>query len=201
MNSFILDRIEATRLYQSIRARMNNGLVVFLARGLDPDEKPWKVAEVACGSGFAAHLLAQNQDVQLSVAADINLDDYRQAHIVDFGARFVLMDLFRPALQRGSFDLVWNSSSVEELDHPLEAVQYMAWLAKPGGKIFVGVPNRHGIAGFLRVVPSVSLRRWLGRVYDRGTLRSLLKAAGLEVEKELTYLGGTFLGMLATKPR
>lgn len=178
---------------------MNRRLVNLLTQSMDPAAKPWRVAEVACGSGFAAHLLAQNSDVVLSLAADINLEDFRQAGISEFKARFVLMDLFNPGMEQEAFDLVWNSSSVEELDRPLDAVQCMAWLTKPGGRVFVGVPYRYGIAGFLRWMPNSRLRKWLGRVYDRGSLRTLLESAGLVVHKEVTYLGGTFLGMLATK--
>lgn len=201
MSRSILELLEATRIYQSIRVRMNRGLVRLLSRSLDGEPKPWRVAEVACGSGYAAHLLAQNSNVSLSMAADINLEDFQQAKIPGFKAHFVLMDLFRPAVKAGAFDLVWNSSSVEELDRPTEAVEWMVWLAKPGGKVFVGVPYRYGIAGLMLCIPNARLRSWLGRVYDRASLRTLLQSAGLVVEKEITYLAGTFLGMLATKPR
>lgn len=194
-----LDALEATRPYQWLRLQMNRGLVSFLARHAVAGRSGLRFAEVACGSGFAAHLLAQQPGVALSIAADLNLEDYQQANIPGFQASFVLTDLFAAGLQAGSLDLVWNSSSIEEIDRPHEAVASMARLAKPGGLVFVGVPSRHGAAGLLRLLPSARTRAWLGRVYSRAELRALLASAGLEPVSETSYLFGTFIGLLAQK--
>ncbi|MEX2161984.1 MAG: methyltransferase domain-containing protein [Anaerolineales bacterium] len=144
-------------------------------------------------------MLAQDPNVALSLAADLNLDDFHQAAVKDYQGAFVLMDLFRPGLAPACMDLVWNSSSVEELPDPEQAVRAMAWLAKPGGRVFVGVPYKYGPAGLLSRVLSQRARTWLGRMYTRPDLRRLMEAADLQVEAELTYLAGTFIGMLATK--
>jgi len=178
---------------------MNQQLVSFFQREVFAGRKNLHIAEVACGSGYAAHLLAQQREVALSLAADINLEDHLQADILDYRATFVLMDLFHPAARPGSMDLVWNSSSVEELERPNEAIEAMAWMAKAGGLVFVGVPNKAGPAGWLRILPSRRTRAWLGRVYDRSELRQLLTSAGLEVKQEINYLFGTFVGVLAQK--
>jgi SAM-dependent methyltransferase len=153
---------------------------------------------VACGSGFGAHLLASRPEVALSIAADLNLEDLEQADISDYRASFVRSDIFKPSFLINSMDLVWNSSSVEELDRPNEAVQAMAWMAKPGGRVFVGVPSKHGVGGVIRPLPSA--RGWLGRLYTRPELRNLVIDAGLRVEHETTYLFGTFIGVLGRKP-
>ncbi|MBX3046698.1 MAG: methyltransferase domain-containing protein [Anaerolineales bacterium] len=195
-----LHRLEATRPYQWLRLQMNKGLVSFLSRHALSGRQGLRLAEVACGSGFAAHLLASHPEVALSIAADLNLEDYTQANIAGFSASFLLTDLFKPALQANSLDLVWNSSSIEEIDRPHEAVASMAALAKPGGLVFVGVPSRHGVAGLLRRLPLPRTRAWLGRVYSRAELRSLLASAGLQPVRETSYLFGTFIGLLAQKP-
>jgi ubiquinone/menaquinone biosynthesis C-methylase UbiE len=199
-NQTWLEWVEATRLYQRLRYSMNYKLVDFFRKKVFVGRTGLRLAEVACGSGFAAHLLAQEPGISLSIAGDINLEDFRQAEIKDFKASFVLMDLFRPAAAAGSMDLVWNSSSIEEIDRPEEAVAAMAWLAKSGGYVFVGVPYRRGLAGLLRVVPNRRMRAWLGRVYDEASLGSLLTTAGLQIEAQTTYLGRTFIGMLGRKP-
>ena len=195
-----LERLEATRPYQWLRLQMNRGLVRFLSRHALAGRSGLRLAEVACGSGVAAHLLAECPEVALSIAADLNLEDYNQANIPNFRASFLLTDLFHPALQTGSLDLVWNSSSIEELDKPQEAVRSMAALAKPGGLVFVGVPSRGGLAGLLRLLPSPRTRAWLGRVYSRAELRALLEDAGLQPLRETSYLLGVFIGLLARKP-
>jgi SAM-dependent methyltransferase len=194
-----LDRLEATRPYQWLRLQMNRSLVGFLARHALAGRSGLRLAEVACGSGFAAHLLAERPEVALSIAADLNLEDYQQAAIPDFKASFLLTDLFRPSLLANSLDLVWNSSSIEEIDRPEVAVGCMASLAKPGGFVFVGVPSRRGPAGLLRLLPSARTHAWLGRVYSRAQLRTLLEGAGLRVVNETSYLFGTFIGALAQK--
>ncbi|MEX2160735.1 MAG: class I SAM-dependent methyltransferase [Anaerolineales bacterium] len=195
-----LDRLEATRLYQRLRYAMNRGLVAFFRRNVFAARSGLRVAEMACGSGYGAHLLAQEESVALSLAADLNLEDYSQANIQAYQASFVLLDLFRPALASGSLDLVWNSSSIEELDNPQQAVAAMTRLARPGGWVFVGVPNKYGPAAWLRLIPNRRTRAWLGRVYSRPDLRKLLASAGLEIQAEMSYLGGVFIGMLGRKP-
>ncbi len=194
-----LDSLEATRPYQWLRLQMNRGLVSFLVQHAVAGRRGLRFAEVACGSGFAAHLLAQQPAVALSIAADLNLEDYTQASIPGFAASFLLTDLFNPALQPGSLDLVWNSSSIEEIDRPHEAVASMSKLAKPGGLVFVGVPSRRGLAGLLHLLPSARTRAWLGRAYSHAELRELLVSAGLMPVSETSYLFGTFIGLLARK--
>lgn len=196
----IFDRLEATAPYQRARALMNQRLVSFFRQTVFAGHRGLRVAEVACGSGLAAHLLAQHDEVALSVAADLNLEDFRQAAVPDFRAAFVLADIFRPAFQSASMDLVWNSSSIEEIERPQDAVGAMAWLVRPGGFVFVGVPHRYGPAGLLGLLPSRRYRTWLGRNYTRAELRALLNACGLEVEHEINYMLGTFIGALARKP-
>lgn len=194
-----LERLEATRPYQQLRYWMNTGLVDFFSKHVFDGRSGLHVAEVACGSGAASHMIASHAAIHISLAGDINMLDFQQAQLKNFKAKFVLMDLFRPPLQSESMDLVWNSSSVEEFDQPLEAVKGMAQLAKRGGYVFVGVPYKYGPAGWLGWIPNKKVRAWLGRNYSRQQLRVLLEECGLTVEKELTYLGTTFIGALGRK--
>ena len=194
-----LNHVEATWFYQHLRHRMNQGLIQFFQRTVFDEDRTYRVAEVACGSGYGAHLLAAHPRVELSVAADISLEDFLEAGIRDYQAAFVLMDIFSPALQPATMDLVWNSSSLEELDQPDVALAAMVRLTRPGGRVFVGVPNKRGPAGWLRTVSGSRTRAWLGRVYGRSKLRNLFSIAGLEVEAETVYLGGTFIGVLGKK--
>lgn len=196
----IFDRLEATRPYQWLRARMNRGLVNFLAAQVLHNRQDLRVAELACGSGHGAQLLAQLPQVGLSIAADINQEDHRQAGFTRFAGQFVLMDLFKPALAAGSLDLAWNSSSIEELDQPVEAVQAMARLLKPDGRLFIGVPNRRGPAGWLGRLADARHKAWLGRDYSRAELHALIAESGLTVEMDTAYLFGVFIGVVAKKP-
>lgn len=196
-----LERLEAGRVYQWLRFQMNRGLVRFFSQQVLRGRSQLLVAELACGSGFGAHLLAQHPEVALSIAADLNSEDHHQAAIANFSASFVLMDIIKPAMHAGSMDFVWNSSSVEELPNPAEAVRSMAGLVKSGGRVFIGVPSRYGLAGLLLALGGARTRAWLGRVYRPSELENLLKAQGLQVEHKINYLFGIFVGMLAVKSR
>lgn len=193
-----LDWLEGTWPYQRARRSMNRQLIGFLTRKVLTGRENLKLMEIACGSGFGAHLLAARREVVLSAAADLNLEDYDQAAIPNYRAAFVRTDIYLPGFLLETFDLVWNSSSVEELPDPQAAVNSMARLAKQGGRVFVGVPNAHGIARALRFFPSA--KEWLGRVYTRAELRKLVTNSGLRIEHETTYLFGTFIGVLGRKP-
>lgn len=198
-NKTWLERLEATRVYQSLRYVMNRDLVNFFAREAFDSGKGLKIAEVACGSGFASHLIARHPNVSLSIAADLNLEDYDQARISDFKASFLLMDMFLPAIKASSLDFVWNSSSIEEIDKPEKAIKSMAGLVRPGGLVFIGVPSRGGPAGWLRRISGVRTKAWIGRVYSSDELGELVQSTGLTVKKLHTYLFGIFIGVLAQK--
>jgi len=194
-----LERLESTVLYQRIRNELNRQLVAFFKRTVISDKNTLRIAEVACGSGYASHLLAMEKGVALSIAADINLFDHNQANIDGFKASFILMDIFHPSIQPSSMDLVWNSSSIEEIENPEKAVRSMTRLVRQGGFVFVGVPYKYGIAGYMSRFINRSSRRWLGRVYDQQELRDLLLAADLNIETSFFYLGHIFIGMLGRK--
>jgi SAM-dependent methyltransferase len=178
---------------------MNRGLVDFLYQQVISGRTNLFVTEMACGSGFSAHLISQYPEVKLSVAADLNLEDYKQASLPQFGASFAMMDIYKPAVRLFSMDLVWNSSSIEELDDPPKAIRSMASVLKPDGWIFVGVPNRHHIAGLLNLLPNKATKTWLGRNYSVQELRTLVSSEGFTIKKIHSYLFGIFIGALAVK--
>ena len=195
-----LDRLETTQAYQRLRYSMNRQLVSFFKKRVLTGKSSFRVAEVACGSGYASHLLAQESSVSMSLASDVSLQDHRQAKIEGYAAAFILMDLFKPSLIPASMDLVWNSSSIEEIERPDDAIVAMVWLAKPGGLVFVGVPYKYGPAGLLHLFSGHREKTWLGRTYDRKGLQTLMKAANLKIEDQIFYFGGVFIGILGRKP-
>jgi SAM-dependent methyltransferase len=194
-----LESIESGNWYQLLRFHMNRWLVDFFASHVLSGCSGLRVAEIACGSGFGAHLLAQRPEVSISIAADLNLEDFHQARIANFSASFVQMDMFKPSICMESLDFVWNSSSIEELDDPKQAIGSMASLLKFGGRIFVGVPKKYGIVGLLHFFPINRFRTWLGKPYRPNEITSLVEKNGLKVEKVTTYLYGIFVGVLAVK--
>ena len=111
----ILTRIEGSGIYRRIRNKTNRKLVDFLKRYALGDKTSAVVLEAAGGSGYSAHLMAQDRQVSLSISLDIDLDLFRQAGIENFQADLVIADIYSMPFRNGTFDLIWNSSSVEEL--------------------------------------------------------------------------------------
>ena len=195
----IFDRMEDTRPYQAVRNGMNMSLVNFFHRHVFDSKQDLQVAEVACGSGYASHLIAQRPEVGLSVAADINMIYHQQAKLKEFDARFVLSNIFQPSFEMNSFDFVWNSSSVEHFEDSQAAIAAMVAIAKPGGHVFVGVPYVYGPLAMYYLMPTEAQREWLGKPFTGSRLKHIFQEVGLEPLEQIVYLARSFVGILGRK--
>ena len=194
-----LERLEATDLYCRLKFGMNRRLLGFFDEHVLRGGSDLYTAELACGSGYGTHLLASNQSVRLGVAADINTDLLTQHSPGEYAADFVVSDIFYPSFAPESFDLVWNSSSLEHFENPEEALRQMASLTKPNGHVFVGVPYLAGPLGLYFLTPRRSWREWLGRPYSLSALKGLFRKCDLQVEQQLVYSCRFFIGVLGRK--
>ncbi len=195
----VFERIEDTSLYRFLKYGMNRRLIRFLLGNVSKRGTLLSVAEIGCGSGYASHLLGTQEGVKLSVALDINMELFSQSDIRGFGAAFVVGDVFSLPFRPDSFDLVYNSSALEHLHSPQDALGRMAEITKPGGLVFVGVPYLFGPLAFYYLAPLKKWREWLGRPYTFDELETLFTSCGLRIEKRLTYFMKFFAGVLATK--
>ena len=188
------------RWFDAERQRLNRRLVRTLVRhaGLPLQAR---VLEAGSGPGYASSLFARQSGVALSVAADLDPSALQEARRRDPLLPTAAADLYQLPFTDGAFDLVWNSSTLEHLAAPAEALREMARVTKPGGCIFVGVPYRFGPFGFQPWIHATPLGVWIGSVFDKDALARLVREAGLAPATVMTYYGRSFLGMLARKPR
>lgn len=91
-----------------------------------------------------------------------------------------------------SFDAVYSMGTVEHFAETEQAVAEIARVLAPGGRVILGVPNRHD--PFLRPL-MVWAMYWVGlygygfeKSYSRRSLRLMLERAGLVVEVETGIL-------------
>ncbi len=105
------------------------------------------VLECGCGTGQLSNFLSiANRTV---FGADICLNSLRLGQ--EFkernglkGVHFLQMNLFRPAVKRGTFDLVIANGVLHHTSNPLLGLESISRLVKPNGHAIVGLYHRYG---------------------------------------------------------
>ena len=103
-----------------------------------------RIVEIGCGTGQMSVYLARAD--RMVIGADLTRESLRLAAAaakrlrVD-RVRFVEMDLHRPGLKPGSFDVVYASGVLHHTPDPRASFARIARLARPGGTIVLGVYN------------------------------------------------------------
>lgn len=104
------------------------------------------VLEAGCGTGQLANFLGMHYNRRV-FGSDICLHSLRLA--AEFrtrcgikNARFVQMNLFRPAFKAEIFDLVVCNGVLHHTADPLGGFKSLSRLVKPGGAIIVGLYNK-----------------------------------------------------------
>ncbi len=105
---------------------------------------------------------------------------------------FAVADVRRVPFADGSFDAIYSMGTVEHFDETQGAINELARVLRPGGRLILGVPNRYD--PFLRPVLAWLMQRTgsygygFEKCYSRRALRQMLEAAGLTVGEETGIL-------------
>ncbi len=186
------------QFYDRLRERLNRRLVKFLlANAMTRDD--CRILEAGSGPAFASSIFGTESKVCLSIAVDIDIEALQEARHRDRGLAVVVADIKRLPFRNGSIDLCWNSSTIEHLEKPEDALREMKIVTKPGGMIFVGVPNAYGPLGFQRLISDTSVGIWIGKTFNRRQLAEMLSGIGLQPANCIFYFFRFFVGVLANK--
>lgn len=186
------------RVYDGMRCGLNRKLVQYLlAKALTQD--CCKVLEAGSGPAFASSILACDARIDLAVAIDIDLEALHEARHRDPELALVVADLQALPFRSASLDLTWNSSTIEHLERPTDALVEMERVTRTGGRVFVGVPNLYGPLGFQRWIDTTSAGRWIGTVFDLSRLKAMLESVGLNPKHSVYYFFRFFVGVLSEK--
>jgi carbamoyltransferase len=106
-----------------------------------------RVVEVGCGTGQLTNFLALAHRSVLGIDVCLNSLRLAQKFKTDNGverATFAQMNMFRPALHDGFFDVVISNGALRQMSDCKTAFQRISRLAKPGGHVLVGLYNAYG---------------------------------------------------------
>jgi ubiquinone/menaquinone biosynthesis C-methylase UbiE len=188
------------RLYDGLRRGLNRDLVAYLNREALAGKPNCRVLEAGSGTAFASSVLRLQSNVTLAAALDHDPEALTEGRKRDPQLIGVTGDLGHIPFADETFDLVWNSSTLEHLPDPLAALREMARVTRRGGCVFVGVPYIAGPLGFQRFIADTSAGVWIGTVFSRAQLAALMESAGLQPRASLTYFLRFFIGIAAAKP-
>lgn len=185
-------------LFDALRRNLNKKLVAYLLKARD-DCGCLTVLEAGSGPAYASSLFSNDPRVQLAVAIDIDHEALVQARKRDPNVSLVVADLKHLPFRSDCIQISWNSSTLEHLNCPDDALCEMERVTMKGGAVFVGVPNVHGPLGFQKLIEDTSAGNWIGKTYSCSELKNMMKRADLKPKDSINYFFRFFVGVLAEK--
>lgn len=166
--------------------------------------------ELGLGHGFTAEIFAESCSQHVIVdGASVVIDQFRENH-PNFSGELIL-DYFETYKSQKLFDVIVMGFVLEHVDDPEFILKRYKSFLKPGGKIYVTVPNAKslnrrlgielGLISDIYSLNSNDIAQGHKRQYCRDTLRSTLAHAGYRVtHEEGIYLKPLPLSVLKTLP-
>jgi len=190
-----------SRVFEGLRSGVNRRLAAWLARRTGLVSRGGVVRVLEAGSGPVGGSSGLRRRLGGTVVAlDVDVAALGEARRRDPRLLVVAGDISRLPFTAGTFDLVWNSSTLEHLADSRAALAEMARAAAPGGHVFVGVPCASGPLGFQPLLRGTAIGDWLGDVWTLRALRRRMEDSGLAAMVCLHYFVRVFVGVLARKP-
>ena len=191
------------RLFDLARNALNTRLArrLYRASGAAPDG-PLATLEAGSGPGYCSSRLRALGPRVRATALDLDADALALVAARDRALGIVRGDLYALPFRTGAFDLVFNSSTMEHLDAFSRALREMVRVARPGGRVFVGVPYRYGPFFPFALLPREHpVAVWIGELFGGRRLREVCRMEGVAVEDTHRYFFGCFIGVTLVKER
>jgi len=130
---------------QSLIAKSRKGVYARLLGDQIPHNA--RVLEVGCGTGQMSNFLGIG--CRTVVGTDLCMNSLKLAEGFRSSqglnrVRFLQMNLFRPSLKEGQFDVVLCNGVLHHTSDPYGGFQSIARLVRPGGHIVIGLYNTYG---------------------------------------------------------
>lgn len=182
---------------------LRNGLNVWLSAYLYKQiqgKLNVSIIEAGSGPGMCASLLAQKNGVQTAAILDFDSEVLKIAQERDPKLKIIQGDLTQMPLADNSYDLVYNSSTIEHLKTPYKAVQEMARICKKDGYVFIGIPWKLGPLGLFLIFPEGgAVREWVGQFIKENELKNWAQSCQMEFVEDTYYFFRFFKGYVFRK--
>ena len=192
----------AYKVYDWLRNGINRKLVQRLLNHLVQKDTPdlrIKTLEAGSGPAYASSLISNSSYVQMSVAVDLDTQALKEARKRDSQLPVVAADIHHLPFPSNTFQLAWNSSTLEHIDPPGPVVAEMSRVLTVNGTIFIGVPFAGGPLGFQRWIRTTRFGNWIGSVYRKENVVLLLKQFQFKTFKHIYYFGYFFVGVFGER--
>lgn len=172
-----------------------------IVRTFTPHFRGGRALELGCSDGFMTEMIASRVDaLDVVDGSERFLAEARKRNIPNVEFKYALFEEFAPAEK---YDYVFASYILEHVLDPVAVMKVARAVLKPGGRIFIVVPNARalsrqlalhmGLLPDLKTLTANDHNHGHRRVYDRVALNRDIEAAGLVNVAQ----GGIMLKILA----
>jgi ubiquinone/menaquinone biosynthesis C-methylase UbiE len=187
--------------FDAARRGLDRRLGAYLLRRMAGAWSPTpRSLEAGSGPGYCSSVLSALMPGLHPVVLDVDREPLEIAAARNGRVAPVGGDLYRLPFADETFDLVFNSSTMEHLDQFGAALGEMVRVTRAGGRLFVGVPHKFGPFLPFALVPSGHPAAvWMGKLFGRAELVAACRPAGVVVHEAHRYFFGCFIGLLLSK--
>lgn len=158
------------------------------------DVKGKKILEVGSGSGQVSAMLASKGGIMHLVDISKKSLEYSKKYFASkkLPVKLYNQDAFKIKFPPESFDYVWNGGVIEHFNdrEKILLLKKMWKLVKPGGKLFVTVPNAHDFPFMIAKKILEIRKKWSFGIEDDITIKrvgDLAKHAGIKTFSIYAY--------------
>lgn len=201
MKTWELGTIDSSiyRFFDAIRNNLNEKLSSYLYSFISDIQRA-KIIEAGSGPGYCASLLNHRDTISESVLLDLDPEVLQIAGSRDSTLNATVGNILLSPFVDNSFDLVYNSSTIEHISDWETAFSEMVRICKPGGIIFIGIPLKYGPLFPFSLLPRNSnLAIWIGQFIPHQDIILFADHLNLKPVGELFYFYRFFRGYLFKK--
>ena len=140
------------------------------------------ILDIGCGTGYRTYQLSKSKDVAVT-GIDISEDSISVAKSRYTGVNFVCVSGEKLPFDAHKFDAIYATDVFEHVDNLDLVLNEVTRVLKPGGMLFIVVPNDVSELWLLKLRPTYHQEIHHVRIFKDGDLESMLQTKGFKLVK------------------